>query len=155
MQVVSNGDKLHEMSNPVFFCLFFFLFFVVVLFWKNKNKYQFFKISSCKGTECTIHILLWHRGSWEEPKRQKPYPQTCAPSEDSDQPALRAVWSKSSQDAFWIAKDAKSFSCGQGRLLSDCADAQADLSLRWAHMWEGTFCNDSALIDFRYIDASS
>ena len=29
-------------------------------------------------------------------------------------------------------------SCGQRRLLSDCADG-SDLSLRWAHMSEGTF----------------
>ena len=25
--IVSNGDNLHEMSNPVFFCFFFFVFF--------------------------------------------------------------------------------------------------------------------------------
>ena len=33
----------------------------------------------------------------------------------------------------------KVFSCGQRRLGSDCADAQADLSLRWVHMSEGSF----------------
>ena len=31
------------------------------------------------------------------------------------------------------------FSCGQRRLKSDCAYAQADLSFRWIHMLEGTF----------------
>ena len=51
---------------------------------------------------------------------------------------IRAVWSESSLGIFWIAKDAVSI-CGQRRLLSDCADAQANLSLRWAHRWEGTF----------------
>ena len=30
-------------------------------------------------------------------------------------------------------------SCGQRRLISDCADAQADMSLRWAHMSNSTF----------------
>ena len=30
-------------------------------------------------------------------------------------------------------------SCGQRRLSSDCADAQTDLSLLWAHLSEGTF----------------
>ena len=30
-------------------------------------------------------------------------------------------------------------SCAQRRLKSVCADAQADLSRRWAHMSEGTF----------------
>ena len=57
----------------------------------------------------------------------------CAPSLDSDQPghppslirvfAVRSVGSLGS----------KLFSCGQRRLWSDWADAQADLSLRWAH----------------------
>ena len=30
-------------------------------------------------------------------------------------------------------------SCGQRRVWSDCMDAQADFSLRWGHMPEGTF----------------
>ena len=29
--------------------------------------------------------------------------------------------------------------CGQRRLKSKCTDAQSELSLRWAHMSEGTF----------------
>ena len=29
--------------------------------------------------------------------------------------------------------------CVMGRFLSDCANAQVDLNLRWAHMSEGTF----------------
>ena len=40
--------------------------------------------------------------------------------------------------------------CAQGRFRSDCAYAQSDLNLRWAHMSEGQFsevkvslCNDS------------
>ena len=47
---------------------------------------------------------------------------------------IYAVWSVSSPGAFWIAKDAK-FLHGDNRTFkSDRADAQADLSLRWAHM---------------------
>ena len=38
-------------------------------------------------------------------------------------------------------------SCGQRSLLSDCADAQADLSLRWAHTLEGAFSNVAAEVD--------
>ena len=37
-------------------------------------------------------------------------------------------------------------SCRQRGLLSDCADAQADLSLRWAHMSEGMFSSVAAHI---------
>ena len=51
---------------------------------------------------------------------------------------IRAVWSESSVDAFWIAKDVNVL-FGQRRLWSDCADAQANLSLRWVHISEGTF----------------
>ena len=48
---------------------------------------------------------------------------------------IRPVWSQSSLCAQWVAKDSyfKLPSCGQRRLWSDWADAQADLSLRWAH----------------------
>ena len=64
----------------------------------------------------------------------------CVPSEDSDQPghppslirvfAVRSVGSQGS----------KVFSCGQRRLWSDWADAQADLSLCWAHRSFCWFC---------------
>ena len=37
-------------------------------------------------------------------------------------------------------------SCGQGRLKSDCAYAQADLNLRWAYMLDCTFSHRTALI---------
>ena len=37
-----------------------------------------------------------------------------------------------------MAKDAK-FLHADNEDGSDCADAQADLSLRWSHMSEGTF----------------
>ena len=47
---------------------------------------------------------------------------------------IRAVWSESSSDTVWIAKDTK-YSCGQQRF---CADAQAELGLRWEHILEGT-----------------
>ena len=53
-----------------------------------------------------------------EPRHDKTNKMACAPSEDSDQPG----------------HPSKLSSCGQQRLLSDWADAQADLSLRWAHM---------------------
>ena len=47
---------------------------------------------------------------------------------------IRCGFVESSLGTFSMAKDAK-----LGRLLSDCADAQADFSLRWAHISEGTF----------------
>ena len=49
---------------------------------------------------------------------------------------IRAVWSESSLGTFWITKFAK-FLRTDNKDWSDCAHPQADLSLRWVHMWEG------------------
>ena len=68
-----------------------------------------------------------------EPHHDKTNKMTCAPSEASDQPghpprlirvfAVRSV----------VSQGSKVSSCGQRRLWSVCADAQADLSHCWAH----------------------
>ena len=56
-----------------------------------------------------------------------------------------AVWSESSLGAFSDSQGFKVSSCGQRRLWSDCADVQADLSLRWAHLvFVGTFSDVAA-----------
>ena len=79
-----------------------------------------------------------------------------ADNEDSDQTARmrRLIWvfvgrtfqislristDQNLHCAHFDSQDCKFSSCGQWRLWSDCADAQADLSLRWAHLSEGTF----------------
>ena len=61
-----------------------------------------------------------------------------AHSEDSDQSDQNLHW------AHFGYQEGKVSSCGQRRLTSDCADAQADLSLSWAHMTEGTFLHVEA-----------
>ena len=61
----------------------------------------------------------------------------CTPYEDLDQPAH----SRSLVRIAWCILDSqgcKVSSCGQRRLWSDCADAQADLSLRCAQISECT-----------------
>ena len=63
---------------------------------------------------------------------------TCVPSED-----IHPIWSKSSLCTQWIAKV---FACEQRRLWSDWADAQADLSLPWAHTSFCLFCHAAAHI---------
>ena len=64
---------------------------------------------------------------------------TYAPREDSDQPAH-------SRSLIWIfsrrilnSQGYTLSSYGYRRFKSDCADAQADFSLRWAHVSAGTF----------------
>ena len=70
----------------------------------------------------------------------------CAPSEDSDQPghppSLIRVFAVCSMGSWGL----KVSSCGQWRLWSDWADAQADLSLRWVHMSFCWFCHVAAQI---------
>ena len=53
-----------------------------------------------------------------------------------NQEHIRTVWSESSLCALWIAKD-QMLLHADSEDWSDCADAQADLSLRWAH---SSFC---------------
>ena len=67
------------------------------------------------------------------------YLRTRAPSEDSDQTAhsrsLIRIFTGRNLDS----KGRNVSPCGHRRLKSDCADAQADLSLRWVHMSESMF----------------
>ena len=68
-----------------------------------------------------------------EPPQDKINKMPCAPSEDSDQhghsPSLIIVFAVCRKKA-WVLSYPLS---AQRRLWSDWADAQADLSLRWAH----------------------
>ena len=72
---------------------------------------------------------------WEhnEPPRDKTNKMACAHSEDSDQPghppSLIRVFAVRMKKA-WVLSYPLS---AQQRLWSDWADAQIDLSLRWAH----------------------
>ena len=69
-----------------------------------------------------------------EPLRQKTYLRTCAPSEDSDQPAH----SRSLIRIFtWRILDNQGFKVSSCEQRSDYTDPQANLSLRWAHTSEG------------------
>ena len=69
-----------------------------------------------------------------EPHRDKANKMACAPSEDSDQPghppSLIRVFDVRLKKARMLSYPLS----GQRRLWTDWEDAQADLSLRWAHM---------------------
>ena len=81
-----------------------------------------------------------------EPPHDKTNGIACAPSEDSDQPghppSLIRVFAVHMKKA-WVLSYPLS---AQRRLWSDWADAQADLSLRWAHMPFCWFCHEVAPI---------
>ena len=74
-----------------------------------------------------------------KPQLQKMYLRTNTPSEYSDQPVhLQSLISILTQHIL-DSQGCKVSSCGRRRLWADCANAQADLSLRWAHVSECTF----------------
>ena len=82
-----------------------------------------------------IHLYIYRLVVYYFP----PYVWTCAPREDSDQPAHSRSLIRIFTGCILDSQGCKDSSCGQRRLWSDCADAQADLSLRWALMSEGMF----------------
>ena len=98
---------------------------------------------------CVFVFRIWHKQvfSWRgsilflfswifEPLHDKTNKMACAHSEDSDQPwhppSLLRVFAVRMKKA-WVFSYPP---CAQRRLWSDLADAQADLSLRWAQ----SFC---------------
>ena len=91
-----------------------------------------------------VHLAL----SWNEPPHDKTNNMPCAPSADSDQPghppSLIRVFAVRMKKA-WVLSYPLSV---KRRLWSDWADAQPNLSLRWAHMPLCWFCHEAAQISF-------
>ena len=85
------------------------------------------------GVRFPVYRTLSANIRQSEPPRDKNNKMACAPSEDSDQPghlpSLIRVFAVRMRKA-WVLKYPLS---AQRKLWSDLADAQADLSLRWAH----------------------
>ena len=91
-----------------------------------------------------------HNGFWSgfnmkiDPRHDKTNKMICAPSEDSDQPGhppslIRVSAVRLKQN--WVLSYPLST---QQRLWSDWADAQADLSFRWAQKSFCWFCHEVA-----------
>ena len=85
--------------------------------WKGKMKKE------CKN----IHSTLAN-----EPHCDKTNKLSVRPTKTQINLGIRPVWSESSLCAQWVAKDPR-FLHADSEDWSDWADAQADLSLRWAH----------------------
>ena len=79
----------------------------------------------------------------------KTYDKTCVTSKDSDQPvrppSLASVLVYPSLASLEVVED----TCDQRRLWSDCADAQADLIIRWSHKSYYRFCRALAQLLWR------
>ena len=67
-----------------------------------------------------------------EPRHDKTNKVSVRPAKTQISLGIHPVWSESSLCAQWVAKD-PSFLHADGEDWSDWADAQTDLSLRWAH----------------------
>ena len=95
----------------------------------------------CLGSSImpVVHRMTW-AATWQNQQNE------CAPSEDSDQPghppSLIRVFTVRMKK-LWVLSYPL---IAQQRLWSDLADAQADLSLRWAHMPLCWFCHAAAHI---------
>ena len=76
------------------------------------------------------HLLFAH--TINEPPHDKTSIVAVRPAKTQTSLGIRPVWSESSLCAQWVAKDL-SFLRADSEDLSDWADAQADLSHRWAH----------------------
>ena len=98
----------------------------VLQFSYNSNDCEFFFTDVMNNTCILILKTIWV-ATWQNQQNE------CAPSEDSDQPghlpSLIRVFAVRMKKA-WVLSYPLS---AQRRLWLDWADAQADLSLRWAH----------------------
>ena len=68
-----------------------------------------------------------------EPAHDKTYNKTCMSSKDSDHPVHQFSMVRAVVYPSLNSLEAVERTCGQRWLWSDCADVQADLSLRWSH----------------------
>ena len=73
-------------------------------------------------------------------QHDKTYNKTCAISKDLDQPVHPPSMARALVYSSLDSLEAVEGTCDQRRLWSDCADAQADLSLRWSHKSHCRFC---------------
>ena len=94
----------------------------------------------------------WSKTKIYEPQHDKTNELTCAPSEDSDQPAktqislgIRPVWPESSLCALWVAKDPKF-------LHADSEDSdQTERMPRLIWVFAGQICHFVGFVTWRLI----
>ena len=109
--------------------------------YKSKNKTR--KCSSLllripkngSAVKCTVRTMQTCQIKFE-PAHDKPYCKTCVTSRDSDQPVHPSGLARALVYPFLNSLGAVEDACDQRRLWSDCADTQADLSLRSSHKYK-------------------
>ena len=128
------------------------------LWWSNqKHFYQIwnYQIRSFKKLFSFVSFHIFVTSAWNkyqtndslifESAHDKNCNKIIVTSKDSDQPvhppSMARVPIYPSLDSLKAVKD----TCDQRRLRSDCADAQADRSLRWSHKSYCRFCMEFSL----------
>ena len=122
-------------------CIYLWIgWFVLPLFWYDIM--TLFLISLFRY--CSLEIVVWIPFDIMrqiflylfEPWREKTYLLTCAPNKDSNQPAHPRSLTR-----VFVIRIKKLCIIGYTKYANTkyCANAQADLNLRWAHMSDGTF----------------
>ena len=123
--------------------------------WSRHSQYNlpflFIRYSDCAGWSELWSLPTFVIKAFFSPcatkslQHQKMYLWTCAPSKDSDQRAhsRSPIKTFNGDWRIWIAKDAK-FLHANNEDWSDCAHAQADLSLCRAHVRRYVFSRNSS-----------
>ena len=116
--------------------------------WQNVLALYKYKWVTLKPSVNWYRIIL----IWYELPHDITNKMICAPSEESDQPgnlpSLVRVFAVRSK----CSRGPNVSSCGQRRLWSDWANAQADLRLRWVHRSFCWFCHEAVHM---YISANN
>ena len=100
-------------------------------FWNNMTA-VIIKTSS-KTTLLVYHVIInGHTKRKYEPRHDKTNKMSVRPAKTQISLGIRPVWSESSLSA-WRKLGSLATHKAQSEDWSHCADAQADLSLRWAH----------------------
>ena len=136
---------------------------VPVKFWQIKSLWVSLlstsrSCASSRGTCCSVEappvsILLsipWRRKKKDEPQHDKTNKWNVRPAKTWISLGIRPVWSESSLSA-WRKLGSLTTHLAYREDWSDWADAQADLSCRWAHMPLCWFCHEVAQTVYRNI----
>ena len=142
------------------FPYFFFFGCGFLLAWKknkqNKtktNKLQTIFSNTCMTSNVFYVIILQYFISYMSRLVTKPTKRHVRPAKTQISLGIRPVWSVFAvcMKKSWVLNYPLS---AQRRLWSDWADAQADLSLRWAHMLLCWFCHEAAHYVFNHFGRS-
>ena len=133
-------DKSYCNIEPLMYWIYV-LFVSIEVRYKvdGKTRYEFHILPKAPNRKETKH-----KGP-HEPQHDKTNKMTLRPAKTQISLGIRPVWSESSLCAQWVAKD-PSFLHADSEVWSEWVDAQADRSLRWAHMPYCWFCREAAHI---------